>query len=133
MLVCVGIQEFSNWLNAEMKDRDWGVRETGRRAGIAPTLISNILNGGDTPSFDTCVALADAFNKPRTEVVMLAGLLPTPPEHDEDLAELIHLVGQLEDEGRQEMIDLARVKLERLRKAKQGAERAGKSGAKQAR
>lgn len=67
---------FGSWLNAEIEGRNWSIRETARQAGISPTLITNIINLGERPSYDTCVALARALEKPIQGVLVRGFTLP---------------------------------------------------------
>jgi transcriptional regulator with XRE-family HTH domain len=89
--------EFIQWLNARMQDREWGVRETARQAGLSHPTVSDILNLGIQPSYDTCMALARAFNTPPEEILRLAGLLPKAPEETPTLRQLIWEFLQLDD------------------------------------
>jgi transcriptional regulator with XRE-family HTH domain len=113
-------ENFGTWLTLQMKECGWSSRETARRAELSPTLITNIVSQGDSPSFDTCAALARAFNKPVTELLHLAGLVPADPGYDSETEELLHLFRQLDDVGRQDLLDLALAKLQRAKRGKSG-------------
>lgn len=69
--------QFIQWLNNEISKRNWSMRQTAREAGLSHTVISNVLNGGQ-PTFDTCAALAEAFNLPAIDVFKIAGLVDDP-------------------------------------------------------
>jgi transcriptional regulator with XRE-family HTH domain len=67
---------FLNWLKSEMNDRNLGIRDTARLVGVSHPTISEIVTNGKMPSYDVCIALATAFQKPHIWVLRLASLLP---------------------------------------------------------
>ena len=69
-------REFIDWLKNQMSAHDWGIRETARRADVSHTSISNIINLEEQPTFETCKALAKAFDVSPIFVLELAGQLP---------------------------------------------------------
>ncbi len=102
-------EEFIHWLMDQIKTRGWTIRETARRAGISHTSISYTL-GGDPPSFDTCMALARAFDAPPIFVLTLAGLLPKA-DADVTFDDWKFVLSQLSPRDRQELLEFARVKI----------------------
>lgn len=98
---------FVDWLNEQMKNNNWSVRETARRAGISHTPLSFILNGNQ-PSFETCVALAKAFRVPEEQVLRLAGLLPAIPKDEAEILELNHIYQNASAEKRADLLRYAR-------------------------
>lgn len=62
--------DFSDWLNAELRARDWKQADLVRRSGISSGLISQILSSQRRPGIDTIVAIAHALDIP--EVVVMA-------------------------------------------------------------
>src|SRR5688572_3256147 len=108
-------KEFIDWLNQQMKSRNWSVRETAKKAGISHTPISHAING-ERPSYKTCIALADAFKTPRETVVRLAGHLPTPASWTEELTEWNELYKKLSKEDRLEMLQIGKLKTEKSEK-----------------
>lgn len=65
----------ADWINQEVRLRDWSLRELARRAGVSPTTIANI-SRGDHVKPATCRGLAKAFGLPVEEIYKRAGLLP---------------------------------------------------------
>jgi transcriptional regulator with XRE-family HTH domain len=106
-----GPEGFPRWLNEQMNSRGWSVRETARRGGISHTPISFVLSG-EQPSFETCVALARAFNLQPETVLRKAGLLPEVPDTNE-LAREVYLLGLLSEEDRQEVLEIVQLKIKR--------------------
>lgn len=110
---------FVDWLHTEMEKRGWSVRQTARAGGISHTPLSYALNG-DQPSYDTCAALATAFGIPREEVLILAGLLPKPPQYNPKLERIKLILSQLSENDQDEVLALIELKRDR-------AEKSGKS------
>lgn len=65
------------WLNREMMQRGWSLRQIAKRAGISHTTIVKLANGIGHPEIKTCRALAQAMSVPVEDVLRLAGILPT--------------------------------------------------------
>lgn len=71
-------------------------------------------------SFDNAAALAVALNIPADEFMRQAGLLRTPPNHDSEVEELLHLFRQLKGDDRRDLLDLAQSKLARVKRGQNG-------------
>ncbi|MBN1887667.1 MAG: response regulator [Thermoflexales bacterium] len=82
-------EAFLNWLNDELQERGWSMRELSRRMGFSVSTVSRVLNGEQNPSGDFCQGLADAFNVPVNRVLWQAGLLAVG-----DRTELIDVCSQ---------------------------------------
>jgi transcriptional regulator with XRE-family HTH domain len=106
-------EELVNWLKSSMKERNWGIRETAQHVGVSHPTISDIVTSGKLPSFDTCLALANTFGKSPVYLLRLAGMLPQEPEISPHKEELIHILDQLDPEEQDELLDFAKIKLER--------------------
>jgi transcriptional regulator with XRE-family HTH domain len=94
-----------------LRETGWGPREIGRRADLSHTLISNIMNLGEQPSFDTCVALAPILGKSPVTLIYMAGLLPKPPDWTPDMEETRSILSRLSEEDRRAMMAFAKEKL----------------------
>ena len=99
---------FVSWLQSEMDKRKWGITGTARQAALSHPVISDIMNLQVQPTFDTCVALAKAFEMPPEEVLRLADLLPGHP--DARLQTLIDLYNNLSLGNRDELIAYAEMR-----------------------
>jgi len=113
-------KEFVKLLRDVMEKNGWGVREVARRAELSHTLISNIVNLGEQPSFDTCVALAPVLDVSPVTLIYMAGLLPRPPEWTPDMEETRSILSRLSDSDRQAMMAFAKEKLRQGASEKQG-------------
>lgn len=101
-------EEFRLWFKEQMGKRGWGVREAARNSKLSAPTISEIYSFNKRPSFETCKALASAFDVSVETVARLAGHLPplnTPLHNDEWLS----LIDGLPPEAVREMIDVAQV------------------------
>lgn len=104
-------QEFISWLRNQIDVRNWGVREAARGLGLSHPTISDALLGKQ-PSFDTCLAVAKAFDVSPIYVLTLAGLLPAQgdPAKFEDWKLVLE---QLSEHDRDELLEFARLKVRR--------------------
>ena len=81
----------SVWLNEQIRERGWSIREVSRRAGLSHTAINNALDGQGV-RLDTYRGLSRAFGMPLEDVLRAAGELPPlPPEIDEE-AEMLRII-----------------------------------------
>ncbi len=101
--------EIASWLQKNMDAKNWGVRETARRAHISHPIISDILNGGQ-PSFETCKALANLFGVKPEFLFRVARLLdPIPPEN-ETIQEIAFVVSSLPKDEQAGILEFAKMR-----------------------
>ena len=74
----------ATWLNEEIKQRGWSLRETARRMEVSHTTVVNLANERVTPSVNLCTKLAAVFGVPRERVFKLAGILPATAIGNDD-------------------------------------------------
>lgn len=113
MLTSCLMETFSNWLAIQLKDRGMTPADLARNANKAPAVISRILNNERDPAPDTLIAISHALKLPPETVFRAAGLLPPKPEHNERITEATYILSMLEEEDIDEIIQIARMKLER--------------------
>jgi transcriptional regulator with XRE-family HTH domain len=82
----MSVNNFVTWLTGEMDRRGWNNSELGRRAGLVPSAISQVISGTRNPGLEFCIKIAKPLDMTPEEVLMRAGLLPrlsapeeTPP------------------------------------------------------
>jgi transcriptional regulator with XRE-family HTH domain len=130
-LTCVKMfsmeNNFAAWLNSELNKRGWNQNHLAKKAGLASGTISNIVNGSKGMGIDTAVALARALNISPQTVLEAAGLLPPDPEADPGFEEWTYMLSQLPERDRDELLQIARLKLERQEKEEAARKRKGKS------
>lgn len=117
-------QQFANWLNQQLKQRDWtqgkliansGVTESERLSSAA---VSRYCTGKMFPDVSSCQKIARAFNIPVEVVLRKAFLIDPLPENTDwlqraidDLAFAVE-AGQLSEEGRAAIeLDIRRERL----------------------
>lgn len=104
---------FIEWLEAELRERDWTAAQLSRQAGLYPATVSRVLNGERSPGTEFCKAVALALNVPDEVVFRRAGLLdPLPASKDDPmLADLVELAKQLTTEERRRLTRVAELYL----------------------
>jgi transcriptional regulator with XRE-family HTH domain len=94
------MKTLGEWLEEQLKSRDWKPADLTHRAGIGSGTLSNILTGTRNPGPEVCVALARALNEPPERIFRLAGLLPSDPGVNAEEEEILYLFRQLRVEQR---------------------------------
>ncbi len=110
---------FGNWLNDELNKRGWNQNQLAKRAGLASGTISNIISGSKGMGIDTAKAIAKALRVNPKIVLEAAGLLPAEPETDAGFEEWAYMLSQLPERDREELLQIARLKLDRQEKEEQ--------------
>lgn len=116
-------EAFTKWLNGEMSNRHWSIRETAQRAGISHTPVAYAATG-ELPSPKTCKALARAFGVSELEVLALAGHIKTKGDLDGKTSTLVEQFQSLSDDDQDTILALARTLYHR---ARQGTSNAAKT------
>jgi transcriptional regulator with XRE-family HTH domain len=116
--------DFANWLDEERARFGWNRAELARRADLSPSTLSMICSHKRGVGVDACKSLAKALRLPEAEVLRAAGLLAPARDSDPAMEELLGLAGRLPPDDRQDLIDLARAKLDRRDRAKKKTSRA---------
>lgn len=107
---------FSEWLNEEMNKRGWSQSDLARAAGISRQAVSDYINQKrTTPTPEALTAIAHGLKIPIETAFRAAGLLPTPPEWNPTQAEWEDIFGKLSLEDQEELLQIARLKLDRKR------------------
>ena len=113
--------DFPEWLDEERDRFGWNRAELARRADLSPSTLSMIYSHKRGVGVDACKALAKALRLPEADVLRAAGLLAPDRAADPVIAELLGLVERLPADDRQDLIDLARAKLDRHERARRPA------------
>ena len=118
---------FSAWVHAEIDKRGWRASDLARAANVSKGTISDILNERRRPGLDVCVAIARALKYPPEDVLRIAGLLPPDRDlGDLSIRQLVEVAGELTEEERAELLEIALLKLRR--REKPGASPAPRDG-----
>lgn len=107
------MDNFSDWLVLQMDERGWKQADLARAANLDTAVISNVINNRRKAGEIVCRAIAKAFTVPPETVFRAAGLLPPKTSQNEKLDEALHLLSMLEGDDLEELIQIARLKLDR--------------------
>lgn len=91
------MENFSDWLLNELKERNMSQSELARQADIGRGTISNIMSGTRNVGKDTLVAIARALKLPPDLVFEKAKVLPSKPDLSPIKRKLAHLAEDLPD------------------------------------
>ena len=92
--------KFADWIVQQINERGWSIRDLARRAGLAASTISDVINGNAKPGTKFYQGLARAFNIPFSIVARQAGEDPSLPEDKEQDEELLSHFHDLDQEYR---------------------------------
>ena len=76
--------KLSDYLNTELRRRQWSMRELARRAGVSASQVSDVVGERTKPGADFCIAVAKALGDPPDYLLRLAGILPSLPDRNEE-------------------------------------------------
>lgn len=102
------MNKLSDWLNGELQERSWSMRELGRRSGISQAQISDVINGKINPSANFCIKIAKALKLPPEMVLRRAGILPALTTAKEEKEILLHYFDQLSPGDQLRLLSIAR-------------------------
>ena len=114
---------FNDWLLERLKEMNWSQANLARASGLTTAAISKYM-GGRIPDETALRKIAKAFKLSPEYVYEKAGLLP-PKSTDPIIAEITHLASQLPPEDVQDLIDLARSKIQRHERTANAARKLG--------
>lgn len=115
--------DFPAWLQKELNDRGWTQADLSRFSNLSTAAISRMMTGARGIGPDACLAIANALRIPPEIVFRAAGLLPPKPDDEVTLEEWLYVLDQLSEEDRDELLNIARLKIERREKKKPSAPR----------
>ncbi len=113
---------FAAWVIELMKAENLGVREFARRVGVSHPTISDVISGM-TPSLKTCKAIADYTKMPLSVVLKKAGIMNEAKMDDASHQELAHIFESMNDVNRGDLIDYARMKLDKQKREEKDSEK----------
>ena len=94
----------NEWLETELKNRGWSLRELARRSDLAVTYISNILNNRQEPGAKFFQGVSKALGVSTRSLEKLNQDGSIPPGEDITLRELWEMVEELSPEDRQDIM-----------------------------
>lgn len=110
-IVLLPMENFSDWLNQELKKRGWSQADLARASGKDSAVISNITNGRRGVGVELCRVIAEALKIPPETVLRAAGHLPPVPKKTEREEELLFLYRSFSEKEKEELIRYIRIRL----------------------
>lgn len=109
------VSDFSQWLEKEMKARDWRQKDLIAHSGINSGLLSQILSGQRRPGVETCRSIARAFGLADIQVLEIAGLATDrdPAKFGPIIEATATMLKDLSEEDQEEIRAMVRMKWER--------------------
>ena len=74
------MSKIQNYLQDELDKRGWSMSEMGRRAGISPAQVANVVGGRSQAGADFCIGIARALQVSPVHLLELAGVIPRQPQ-----------------------------------------------------
>jgi len=104
--------DFVEWLDEQEKVKSWTDNKLAVRAGISPSVLTRARQG-TIPKWDACMAIAQALELSPISVFRAAGLLPPGTSSQVTLDDWQSLLEQMSPADRDEMRQIAIMKIER--------------------
>jgi len=113
------MEDFKTWLEMQLEDRGWSIRELARRGDISHAQIAGYLAGDRGIGITTILGIARALNETPEKLLEMAGMLDVLPASFEDktLSEIYQIVKRLPAEERQEILDYVSYRRHRRRES----------------
>jgi transcriptional regulator with XRE-family HTH domain len=106
--------DFVSWLDEELSRRGWDDRRLSERSGVAIEALARI-RAGERLEGEVCVGIARAFNTAPEVALRMGGLKPSMADDAMDLESWRRVLEQLPVEERDELLQIAMIKLDILR------------------
>lgn len=97
-----------NWLEQQLREKNWSIRELGRRSDINASDISKILSGKRKPTLETYAKISEGLELPLERIFRIAGILPDDEDIDDgplSAREIWEMSKRLSAEQRKEVLD----------------------------
>jgi transcriptional regulator with XRE-family HTH domain len=115
-------KDFFQWLDARLHDADLTDYALAQKAGITHSVISRARSGQQGIGYEAGVAIAQALDLPPEIVLRKLELLPPagPNRRSVLIDEMLSVFPDLSDADQEELLQLARLKLERKKREARG-------------
>jgi transcriptional regulator with XRE-family HTH domain len=102
------VDAFTDFLNAQINERNWSISELARRADVSQSLASDVVNGKLAPSERFCIRAARALSLPGDSLLRLAGHLPSLLPAVEEEQAILYEIRKLPECGRRILLRFLR-------------------------
>lgn len=100
--------ELKDWIDQEIKQKNWSRRELARRTGLSTSLVQKILKGERNPSTEFCIKVAQALGESPEKLLRMAGILPEILEDETLVNEVVELLRTLTPDQKMEALKYVR-------------------------
>lgn len=69
--------KLTQFLEQELSDRGWSIRELARRSRLSVSTVSDVINGHSAPGTRFCNGIARALDVPPERIFRIAEILPS--------------------------------------------------------
>jgi transcriptional regulator with XRE-family HTH domain len=109
-------ETFAEWLEAELKQRDWTPADLSREAGIGRGTLSDIFSGRRKAGAELATSIAKALKMPPAVVFIAAGLLPPDKKLNPKIAEIVEELQGMTSDEQQEFLAYIRFRSNQRKK-----------------
>jgi transcriptional regulator with XRE-family HTH domain len=102
---------FVKWLDEELAHHHLTDHQLAKQAGMSHSVFSRARKGY-LPKWEACASIAKALRVNPVVVFMAAGLIPTPPDLDNDFERLKHVYSSTSPTNRKKIVRMAEVIVE---------------------
>ena len=107
------MSNFSEWLRFQLDRLGWNPYILADRSTIDPSYVYQIIKGQLIPGVECCKAFAHALFISEETVLREAGHLSPKPDYQTKIDDWVYLLSELSEKDRQEILEIAQVKLNR--------------------
>ena len=107
------MSDFSDWITEQINERGWKKKELAKRSGLDISFTCQIIKGKIRPGAVACRAIAKGLDVPEVTVFRQIGYLTEDPLNDPSVETFITIISQLSEEDQSELLEIARLKLDR--------------------
>jgi len=104
------LMSFTEWLEIELKERNWKHSELARQINFSEPAISLMFAGKRNPGVDMCKAIAKVFNKPVVVVLRAAGIADAEVNTDDIIEEVLQDLGGFGMSDKEDILEYVRMK-----------------------
>lgn len=109
---------FINWLDGVMTEKNVTPTDIANTGFVSISAVSLLLSKTTkSASIEMCKAISKATGIPLITVYRRAGHLPAAPSEDETMSEISHIYDELNNTNRDDLLDYARLRLQKQEKA----------------
>jgi transcriptional regulator with XRE-family HTH domain len=112
------MSDFSEWIAEQINERGWKKSELAKRSGLDRSYTYQIIAGNKRPGAVACRAIARALDVPEVIVFRQISYLTEDPVLDPSIENFIAILSQLSNDDQAELLEIAKLKLDRQNRLK---------------